>query len=318
VKEKPIIWVFVAFALGFALPVCSCVGTGAIAMGALSQLGQQPLSRSPGIGDAVAVIRLEGMISAGSQDYLTTSGITPDRARSLLDRAAADPSVKAIVVRVNSPGGSVVASDEIYRALLSYEKPLVISMGETAASGGYYISCAGDHVIAHPGTLTGSIGVISTFLHSEALLEKVGEEANIITTSPRKDFGTPYREMTEEEKELWRGILDQINESFVDVVAEARGLPKQEVRDIADGSVFTGQRALELGLVDALGTRSDAIDKAGELGGIEGEPRVIELRPQPTFLEMFYTFQARSLMPTLEKIIGWAGTPSLQFRLPGQ
>ena len=317
-KDKSILWIFLAFILGFGLPVCSCVGTGAIAMGTLSQVGQQPLPRAMGTGDAVALMELSGAITAGPQDYLTTTGITPDRVRSLLDQATADPAVKAVVVRVNSPGGAVVASDEVYRALLAFDKPVVISMRDTAASGGYYIACGGDYVIAHPNTLTGSIGIISTFINYEELLDKVGVEAVIIATGPRKDFGSPYREMTEEEKEIWRDIVDQSFEEFVDVVAEARDLPKEEVREIADGRVFTGQQAKELGLVDELGARQEAIDKAAELGDIVGEPRVIELRSQPSFLEMFYSFQARSLMPTLEEILGWAGTPSLQFRAPGQ
>jgi len=315
-KDKPILWVFLAFILGFALPVCSCVGTGVVAIGALSQLGQQPMARSPGVGDAVAVLRLDGAITASTQDYLTTTGITPERVRSLLERAEGDPAVKAVVVRINSPGGSVVASDEIYRALLAYEKPVVISMGDTAASGGYYIACGGDHVIAHPDTLTGSIGVISQFLTFEGLLDKVGVDAVVITTGERKDIGSPYRDMTEQEKELWEGILDQVYQDFVDVVVEARELPEETVRELADGSIYTGRQALELELVDAVGAREDAIEKAGELGGITGRPRVIELRPQPTFLEMFYTFQARSPMPTLEEILGWTGTPSLRFTMP--
>jgi protease-4 len=316
VKERPILWVFLAFILGFALPVCSCVGTSVIAMGALSRLGQGAMPRTPGVGDAVAVIRLDGAITGAAQDYLTTTGITPTRVRSLLDRAASDPSIKAVVVRVNSPGGSVVASDEIYRAFLDYEKPVVISMGDTAASGGYYIACGGDYVIAHPDTLTGSIGVISQFLNVEELLDKVGVEAVVITTGRFKDIGTPYRDMTEQEKEIWRQILDQVYEDFVAVVAEARDLPLEEVREIADGRIFTGQQARDLGLVDDVGTRQEAIDKAADLGNVVGDPRVIELQPQPTFLEMFYSFQSRSLMPTLEELAGWAGTPSLQFRMP--
>lgn len=317
-KDRPILWVFLAFILGFALPVCSCVGTGAITMGALSRIGQQPMTQVPGTGDAVAVIGLNGTITPGPQDYLTTSGITPDRVRSLLDQAASNPSVKAVVVRVNSPGGSVVASDEIYHALLAFEKPVVISMGDMAASGGYYISCAGDHVMAHPDTLTGSIGVISQFLNVQELLDKVGVEAVVITTGPRKDIGSPFRDMTEEERELWRGILDQVYEDFVNVVVESRGLSAETVRDLADGSIYTGQQAQDLGLVDSVGTRQAAIDRAAELGNIEGDPRVIELRSQPTLLEMFYGFQARSLMPTFEELVGWSGVPSLQFRLPGR
>jgi protease-4 len=271
-----------------------------------------------GTGDAVAVIQLDGAITSTSQDYLPSTAITPDRVRSLLDQAAANPAIKAVVVRVNSPGGSVVASDEIYQAFLAHDKPIVISMGDTAASGGFYISCGGDFVIAHPDTLTGSIGVISQFFNVQDLLDKVGVDAVVITTGPYKDIGTPFREMTEEERELWRGILEQIYEDFVAVVAEARNLSAEEVREIADGSVFTGQRAKELDLVDAVGTRQAAIDKAAELGGIAGEPRVIELRAQPSFLEMIYGFQTRSVVPTLEEVIGWAGTPVLQYHLPTQ
>lgn len=315
-KDKAILWVFLAFVLGFALPVCSCVGTGAITLGALSQVGQQPLPRAMGTGDAVAVISLDGTITSAAQDYLTTTGITPERVRSLLGQASADPAIKAVVVRVNSPGGSVVASDEIYHALRSYAKPVVVSMGDTAASGGFYIACGGDYVMAHPDTLTGSIGVISQFFNAEELLEKVGVDAIVITTGEFKDIGSLYRDMTEEEREIWRGILDQVYEDFVAIVAEARDLPKEEVREVADGRVFTGQQALEMGLVDAVGTREAAIDKAAELGNIEGDPRVIELRAQPTFLEMVYSFQSGSPLPAVEEILGWAGTPALRFRVP--
>jgi protease-4 len=293
------------------------VGTGVIAVGTLSRLGQAPTAQAPGIGDAVAVIELEGTITGSTQDYLITTGITPGRVRSLLELAAANGSVKAVVVRVNSPGGSVVASDEIYHALESFSKPIVISMGDTAASGGYYIACAGDYVIAHPDTLTGSIGVISQFITYEGLLEKIGVDAVVITTGPRKDLGSPFRDMTEEEKDLWRAILDQVYEDFVAVVVEGRDLPAEIVRELADGRVYTGRQAMDLGLVDDVGTRQAAIDKAAELGGIAGEPRVIELRPQPSLLEMLYSFQSPSAMPSLEELLGWAGMPSLQFRYLG-
>jgi protease-4 len=316
-RERSILWILVAFVLGFALPVCSCVGTGVIAMGALGRLAEQPLPQARGVGDAVAVIELQGAISAGSQNYFTTTGITPARVRSLLDQAAASASVKGVVIRINSPGGSVVASDEIYQALLSFDKPVIISMSDTAASGGYYIACAGDYVIAHPDTLTGSIGVISQFLTFEGLLDKVGVDAVVITTGPRKDIGSPYREMTEEEKELWRGILDQVYDDFVSVIVEARQLPEETVRELADGSIYTGRQALELGLVDAVGTRDDAIARAAELGDIAGQPRVIELRPQPTLLEMLYGLQARATLSSLDELIGWAGMPSVQYRSAG-
>lgn len=314
-KNRTILWVFLAFVLGFTLPVFSCVGTGLLTLGAINRLAEQPMPTAPGLGDAVAVIRLDGSISSTPPDYFTMRGITPGRVNDLLDQAAANASVKAVVVRVSSPGGSVVASDEIYHALLAFEKPVVIWMGDIAASGGYYISCGGDHVIAHPDTLTGSIGVISQFINAEELMDKIGVDATVITSGPRKDIGSLWREMTDEEKELWEEITDQIYQDFVEVVTEARGLPMEEVRELADGSIYTGHQALELGLVDELGTSDDAIAKAAELGDIEGKPRVIELKPTPTFLEMLYGFQTRSAVPTLEEILSWAGAPAVQFRV---
>jgi protease-4 len=315
-KDRPIAWVFLAFALGFILPVCSCVGTGIVTLGTLSRLSQQPTASTPSLGDAVAVLELNGSITSTPPDYFTTQGITPGRVRDLLEQAANNSAVKAVVVHVNSPGGSVVASDEIYHAFQAFEKPVIVAMSDIAASGGYYIACGGDHVIAHPDTLTGSIGVISQFLNADELLDKVGVDAVVIASGPRKDIGSPYREMTEEEKALWQTIIDQVYEDFVDVVAEARDLPPEEVREIADGSIYTGQQALELGLVDEVGTREDAIARAAESGGIEGDPDVIELRPRPSFLDMIYGIQARSMMPTLEEILGRTGAPSLQYRLP--
>jgi protease-4 len=313
-KDRVILWVFLAFVVGFALPVCSCGGTGLLVLNALGRVAGEPVPTGIGLGDAVAVMRLDGAIASGPEDYFTVQGITPRRVAGLLEQAA-DPAVKAVVVRVNSPGGSVVASDEIYRALVGFERPVVISMGDMAASGGYYIACGGDYVFAHPDTLTGSIGVISQFLNAEELLDKIGVDAVVITSGPRKDIGSPFREMTEEERALWERIIDEVHEGFVEIVAQARGLPVEDVRELADGSVYTGRQALELGLVDGVGTLDDAIAKAAELGGIEGAPQVVELRPTPTFFDVLYGFQARSAMPTLEEILGWAGVPSLQFRL---
>ncbi|MDY6878206.1 MAG: signal peptide peptidase SppA [Chloroflexota bacterium] len=314
-KDRAILWVFLAFVLGFALPVCACVGTGFLTLGALSRMaGGEPTPTTVGFGDAVAVIRLDGTITSGPEDYFTTQRIIPERVTRLLEQAAGNPDVKAIVVRVNSPGGSAVASDEIYHALLGFEKPVVIWMGEMAASGGYYIACGGDYVLAHPDTLTGSIGVISQFINAEELMDEIGVDVVVITSGPHKDIGSLFREMTEEEQALWKTITDEIYERFVEVVAQARGLSLEDVREFADGSIYTGRQALELGLVDEVGTLNDAIAKAGELGSIEGEPRVIELKSMPTFFDMLYGFQGRSTLSTMEEIMSWAGAPSLQFQ----
>jgi protease-4 len=318
-KDRTIAWIFLAFVLGFAMPVCSCIGTGFLTLSMLGSIAGESAPTMTGVGDAVAVIRLEGTITSSSpEDYLSSLGITPELVTDLLGQATANPDVKAVVVHVNSPGGSAVASDEIYRVFLEYDKPIVVWMGETAASGGYYIACGSDYVFAHPDTLTGSIGVISQFLNAEELMNKIGVDAVVITSGPSKDIGSPFREMTEEEQALWEEIIDEVYDGFVEIVAQARELPLDEVRALADGRVYTGRQALEHGLVDDLGTPDDAIAKAAELGSIEGEPRVIELESMPSFLDALYGFQTRStVVPTLEEILNWAGAPSLEFRFVG-
>jgi protease-4 len=314
-KERNILWVFLAFVLGFALPVCSCVGLCTLSTIALSTLAGG--GATAGFGDAVAVIRLDGAITSDNSAGIYASGITPGLVDNLLAQAAADPSVKAVVVRVNSPGGSVVASNQIYHALKDFEKPVVIWMDEMAASGGYYIACGADYVFAHPDTLTGSIGVISEFVNAEELLDEIGVGVVVITSGPHKDTGSYFREMTEEEQAYWQSLIDEVYGGFVEIVADARGLPEETVRELADGSVYTGRQALELGLVDDVGLPEDAIAKAAELGGIEGEPRVVELQTAPSLLDALLSYQSRPSAATFEEILDWAGTPSLEYRLVG-
>ena len=148
-------------------------------------------------------------------------------------------------------------------------------------------------------------------------MDKVGVDVVVITSGPAKDIGSPFRDMTEEEQAIWEGVIDEVYEGFVEIVAQARGLPLEDVRELADGRVYTGRQALELGLVDEVGLLGDAIAKAAELGGIEGEPQVIELETTPSFLDMLYGFQSRSTLPALEEILSWAGAPALEFRFVG-
>jgi protease-4 len=199
-----------------------------------------------------------------------------------------------------------------------FDKPVVVWMDEMAASGGYYIACGADHVVAHPDSLVGSIGVISQFINADELLEEIGVDVVVITTGARKDTGSLFRDMTEEEQAYWQVIIDEVYDEFVDVVAEGRDLPEEMVRELADGRVYTGRQALEEGLVDAVGLPEDAIAKAAELGGIEGEPRVIEIDSIPSLLETLYAYQTRSTTPTFEDILNWAATPSLEFRFAGR
>ena len=250
--------------------------------------------------DAVAIVRVEGIIISGRGPEWPFAGTGNAYSQPIIERlrrAEDDPSVKAIVLRINSPGGGVVASDEIYRVLLEIKKPFVVSMGDMAASGGYYISCPADSIVANPATLTGSIGVIATAPNYEALLDKIGIEMLVIKSGPMKDELSPYREPTSEEIEHWQAIVDEAYEQFVDIVAEGRNLPLEEARELADGRVYTGQQALELDLVDELGNLPEAIDLAAELGGIEGEPRTIEYERVPTLIEALVSTLIRPSLP---------------------
>jgi protease-4 len=314
-KERNILWVFLAFTLGFSLPVCACVSTCFLSVASLGILaeGGGPIATGP----AVAVIRLDGIITSDPADSFSSAGITPSLVDSQLTQAAGDPDVKAVVLHINSPGGGVVASNQIYHMLKEFEKPVVVWMDEMAASGGYYIACGADYVIAHPDTLTGSIGVISQFINADELLDEIGVDVVVITSGPRKDTGSLFRDMTEEEQAYWQIIIDEVYDEFVGIVAEERDLSEETVRELADGSVYTGRQALESGLVDAVGLPADAVAKAAELGGIEGEPRVIEIDALPSFLQALYTYQAQSTTPTFEEILNWAATPSLEFRFTG-
>lgn len=317
-KNRTGLWIVLAFVLGFLLPVCSCAGIGLVTLNSFGQMASGPTMPVFGGGDAVAMIDLNGVITSDQpQLNIASQGITPGLVENLLDQASSLDQVKAIVVRVNSPGGSVVASDEIYHMLLDYEKPVVIWMGETAASGGYYISCAGDYVYAHPDTLTGSIGVITQFINVQDFLEEYGIEATVITSGPHKDMGSLFRGMSEEERDIWNKMIDQIYDNFVQIVVEARDLPVETVRELADGRVYTGQQALNNGLVDAVGLTSDAVSKAAELGGIEGDPQVIELVTRPSLLESLYGLRGHSTIPALEDILNWAGVPSMEYRFIG-
>jgi protease-4 len=269
------------------------------------------------LGDAVAIVRVEGVILTGSPPvgpFDGGGGAYSDQIVEHLEQAQKDSSVKAIVLRINSPGGSVVASDEIYQQMLKMEKPIVVSMGELAASGGYYISAPADLVMANPATLTGSIGVITQIPNLEELMEKIGVEVVVVKSGIHKDEGSPFREMTEEEKAIWQAIIGETYDQFVAIVVEGRGLPEEKVREIADGRVYTGKQAMGLGLVDELGNLPEAIDRAAELGGIEGKPRLVEYHRPPTLFESFFGSLVSPFQPfDLTRLLDLEGRPSLQY-----
>ncbi len=195
----------------------------------------------------------------------------------LLHRYADNDSVKAIVVRINSPGGAITPSQEIYSAILKTRangKPVIASLDSVAASGGYYIASACDPILANSGTITGSIGVILQWFDMKELVRWAKLKPETITSGALKDAGSPYRELTDAERQYFQGIVTQLHAQFVRDVAAGRKskMKPEEVARIADGRIFTGEQALGLKLVDELGTIDDAVRRAGKLGGIEGEP----------------------------------------------
>lgn len=217
--------------------------------------------RSFSLRDKIGVVRVEGVI-ADSRD------ITEQ-----LDEFGEDNSIAAVVLRIDSPGGGVAASQEIYDAIieLKKKKKVVASMGSIAASGGLLVACAADKIVANPGTITGSISAIMHFANVEELLKKVGVKSSVIKSGEYKDIGSPLREMTPEEKVIVQDLVDDIYNQFVEVIVRDRKMPPEKIKEIADGRVFSGRKAKELGLVDALGDMSSAVKLAGKLAGKEGK-----------------------------------------------
>jgi len=250
---------------------------------------------------AVAVVYLEGMIVGGrGQNTLLAAVGGTDAVIRQLRLAKEDPDVKAVVLRINSPGGTAAASQEVYNEALRIReagKPLVASFADVAASGGYWVACAADEIFANPATITGSIGVIMEVTNLVELYRKIGIETDVIKSGEHKDIGSSSRPLEEGERNILQSMVDDIFDQFVDVVAAGRGLSEEEVRKLADGRIFTGRQALQAGLVDSLGDFYDAVDAAGRLAGIPGRPRVKELgRRSP--LEIFFGGTSFDLLPS--------------------
>jgi protease-4 len=188
-----------------------------------------------------------------------------------------DGSIKAVVIRIDSPGGGVSPSQELYQEIKRTvrEKPVVVSMGSVAASGGYYIACAAQKIYANPGSITGSIGVILQFTNFEELMKKIGFRMEVVKSGRYKDVGNPGREMTADEKAYLQEMVNNVHQQFVRDVARGRRMKVEKVQEVADGRIFTGEQAMELGLVDELGNLKDAINAAAKMAAIEGEPRVV-------------------------------------------
>jgi protease-4 len=249
----------------------------------------------------IAVIRLSGAIQSESPGLFPGGNvISPQLVRSQLGRAKNDMTVKAIVLQVESPGGNVAACQEILNEIEQVKKPIVVSFGTIAASGGYYISAKVNKIVALPGTLTGSIGVISELPNLKGLFQKIGIDMEVFKGGKYKDMYAGIRELTPEEKAIMQEMTDQLYDQFVKVVAEGRGLNEAKVRELATGQLYTGVQAKELGLVDELGGLDKAIDVAASLAGIE-KPKIEYYKPE-----------VPSLLSTLLGLgMNWQGLDSL-------
>jgi protease IV len=239
-----------------------------IGMGFFAVIYGLGLFRSDGLlisGEKVGVIPIEGIIS-DSKEIIEE-----------INEFSDNSSIRAVVLRIDTPGGSVAPAQEIYGAVreLRKKKRVVVSMGSVAASGGYLIAVAADQILANPGTVTGSISAVMHYANVEELLKKVGVRSSVIKSGKFKDIGSPVRTMTSEERSLIQGIVDDIYNQFVVTVSENRRIPLTKIIKLADGRIFTGRQAKELGLVDELGGLQDAVLLAGRLSGVKGKPEIV-------------------------------------------
>lgn len=232
--------------------------------------------KSMPLGERVALIRVEGPIFDSKN--------TIDELKEHLK----DPSIKAIIMRIDSPGGAVAPSQEIYEEVRKAvtKKKIVVSMGSVAASGGYYIASPATRIVANPGTLTGSIGVIMEIPNFTGLMNKLGIKSEVVKSGRHKDIASVFRGIKKEDREILQNVLDNVHDQFILAVAEGRKMLLEDVRKIADGRIFTGEQALKAGLIDEIGNLEDAVKIAGKLSGIKGEPEVVSKKERFSFTDL--------------------------------
>ena len=274
----------------FFLLVSFAIFTG-LTLGVMAMAAWMARGSGGADGEAVGVVEIEGAI-VDARDTIES-----------IRRFRKDEDIKAIVIRIDSPGGAVGPSQEIYREIRKTveTKKVVASMGAVAASGGYYVACATDGIVANPGTITGSIGVIMGYTNFRQLLDKIGMVPVVIKSGPYKDTGSPTREMRDDEREILQSITSNIHEQFVTAIAEGRKMDRAQVEQVADGRIFTGEDAKSRGLVDRLGNFEDALEWAGELGGIDGE--VVPVYARDEKLSLLRYLMSSSISDWMSRVI---------------
>jgi protease-4 len=243
----------------------------------------------------VVMIELTGLISSQEEEGFITGGGPSmiSRLKEQLARAADDSKVKALVVKINSPGGTVTASDMLYHEIRAFREkhkiPVIASILDVGASGGYYVAAAADKIVAHPSSVTGSLGVIMVTVNARGLLEKIGVEPAVVTSGPRKDMGSPFRAMTDDERTIFQGVINSFYNRFLAVIKEGRhNLTEAEIQKLADGRIYSGEQAKAVGLVDSVGYLEDAIDLAKRQAGLT-EARIVVYRKQGEFKQNIYS-----------------------------
>jgi len=248
--------------------------------------------KSMPVGDRIALIRVEGLIT-DSKD------VTEE-----LKEYVKNPSIKAIVLRVDSPGGAVGPAQEIYEEVKKAvaKKKVLVSMGTVAASGGYYIASPATRIIANPGTLTGSIGVIMEIPNISGLMDKLGIKTEVVKSGRHKDIASIFRGIGKEDRDILQGVLDNVHMQFIKAVSEGRNMPRSDVERIADGRVFTGEQALKVGLVDELGNLEDTVQDAAKLSGIKGEPVMVSKKERFSIIDLIRGVpkELTDIMPTVK------------------
>jgi len=248
--------------------------------------------RSLPLADSIGVLNLEGVLRS-SQEFARQA-----------EEFGRDDGIKAVVVRIDSPGGGVAASQEIYASLaeLKKKKKVVVSMGSVAASGGYLVACAADKIVANPGTITGSISAIMHFANAESLMEKIGLKSSVVKSGKFKDIGSPVRPMTTEEQALIQDLVDDTYDQLLEVISRDLKIPREALKQLADGRVFTGRQAQKLRLVDDLGDMGHAVRMAGKLAGIKGTPELVyPTKKKSTYWELLMEKAASALVGELNK-----------------
>ena len=288
--------------LFFLCVVCACFTFGLVAVSGIAVLGAFAVNSK--ISGAIASSRGNIGVVEVTGPILSSRKIIEDL-KGFMD----DDAIKAIILRVDSPGGGIGPSQEIYRELMKTRdaKTVIASMGSVAASGGYYIACATQGIVANAGTITGSIGVIMEYANIEQIAKKIGISPVVIKSGEYKDMGSPMRELKDTEKQLFQNLVDELHTQFVSDAADARNMEIDVMAKLADGRVYTGQSAMKLKLVDRIGNMDDAVQWAGQMAGIEGELTLVY--PKEDKITLF-----RKLTETLFQDVNLGSRVSEQFR----